>query len=311
MALFTAASLERLTGVPVAPAQRAAIFAGLPELRSTPVGAERTAALFAEIEAMMAAGGLRRVGTKEGRDVWEKGWGEVAAQLGAKPVIDVEALKPQYFHPGVPFRLAGEYAHPDTDYFEYYAGLAVRRQLIAHYFEGCVDLLELGCGTGINLLLAADLFSGATFAGADWSRPALEILATLARAKGRPIVPVLYDMLDGSGRDAVPITASTDVLTVHALEQLGPEAPAVIEFLLAKRPRRCLHIEPIIEFYDPADPFDDVARRYHLARGYLRELEPTLRHLAQQGQIEMLGEHRVRLGNTYHEAYSYIAWRPT
>ena len=96
---------------------------------------------------------------------------------------------------------------------------------------------------------------------------------------------------------------------MHALEQLGPRAKAVVEFLLEMRPRRCLHIEPILEFYDPADPVDDIARRYHLARTYPHWLEPTLQQLVQAGKIEILGQGCVRLGNTIHEAYSYIAWR--
>jgi hypothetical protein len=310
VALFTLTTLERLTGIPVDPVRREAIFAGLPDLRSTAVGAARTRELLAEIEAMVAARRHRVVGGEAGKQVWEKGWSEVADQLRGAPAIGIEALKPQYFHLGVPFRLLGEYVFPDTDYFEYYAGLAVRRQLIGHFFVGCSNLLELGSGTGINLLLAADLFPAARLAGSDWTCAAFDILASLARSKDRAITPVLYNMLDDSGGDDLPITSATDVLTVHALEQLGPRAPAVVEFLLEKRPRRCLHIEPILEFYDPADPFDDIARRYHMARGYLQGLEPTLQRLAQAGKIEILGQTRVRLGNTYHEAYSYIAWRP-
>jgi hypothetical protein len=116
-------------------------------------------------------------------------------------------------------------------------------------------------------------------------------------------------MLDNSGRDDFPITAATDVLAVHALEQLGPRGEAVVEYLLEMRPRRCLHIEPILEFYDPADPVDDIARRYyHLAHVCPHGLEPTLQQLVQAGKIEILGQGRVRLGNTIHEAYSYFAW---
>ncbi len=207
-------------------------------------------------------------------------------------------------------RFRVEYVVPQTAYFEYYAGIAVRRQLMLHFLPDSESLVELGCGTGINLLLAADLFSNASLAGSDWTRATLDILAALGEAKGRAFVPVLYNMLDQSGREDLPISSDTDVLTVHALEQLGAKASGVMDFLLAKRPRRCLHIEPILDFYDAADPFDDIARRYHLARGYLQGLRPKLRTLAASGVIEILGERRVKLGNQFHEAYSYVAWRP-
>lgn len=307
---FTPATLERLTGLAVSGASADAIFRGLPDLRYTPVDAARRRELFSEIDALIAERRFRVVGDDAGQEVWERGWGELADRLRGAAAIDIEALKPQYFHVGVPIRLLGEYVVPETPYFEYYAGIALRRQLIGHFLAGSTALVELGCGTGINLLLAAELFPDARLVGSDWTRASAELLSVLARATGRKISPVLYNMLTGEGAEELPITPDTDVLTVHALEQLGSRAPTAVEFLLDKRPRRCLHIEPILDFYEPADPFDDIARRYHLGREYLQGLVPTLRRLAERGKLEILAEKRVELGNTYHEAYSYIAWRP-
>jgi hypothetical protein len=159
-------------------------------------------------------------------------------------------------------------------------------------------------------MLAADLFRGARLTGADWAGATLDILESLGRAMGREIHRVLYNMLDQSGRDDLPITRETDVLTVHALEQLGAKALPVVDWLVARRPRRCLHIEPIVDFYDAADPFDDIARRYHLARGYLQGLAPALTRAARENRISITGQGRVKLGNEFHEAYSYIAWEP-
>jgi len=307
---LTPATLEALTGLEVDLSHRAAIFDELPDLHYAPVDKAREQGLFAEIEGIIAERRFRVIGEEDDQRVWEQGWREVADKVRSARAAGIETLKPQYFHPGVPFRFLGEYVVPQTAYFEYYAGIAVRRQLMLHFLPDSESLVELGCGTGINLLLAADLFSNASLAGSDWTRATLDILAALGEAKGRAFVPVLYNMLDQSGREDLPISSDTDVLTVHALEQLGAKASGVMDFLLAKRPRRCLHIEPILDFYDAADPFDDIARRYHLARGYLQGLRPKLRTLAASGVIEILGERRVKLGNQFHEAYSYVAWRP-
>lgn len=307
---FTPATLEELTGLAVDDASADAIFRGLPDLRYGAVGSTRRRELLAEIETQIAERRFRVVGDNAGQEVWEKGWGELAKRLSGAAAINIEALKPQYFHAGVPIRLLGAYVVPETPYFEYYAGIAVRRQLIGHFLAGNSELFELGCGTGINLLLAAELFPEARLGGSDWTQASAELLTILSRAIGRPITPILYNMLNDSDADALPIGPATDVVTVHALEQLGPRAPQIVEFLLKKRPRRCLHLEPILDFYDPADPFDDIARRYHLAREYLQGLLPTLHRLAEQGKLEILAERRVKLGNTYHEAYSYIVWRP-
>jgi hypothetical protein len=84
----------------------------------------------------------------------------------------------------------------------------------------------------------------------------------------------------------------------------------VIAALIAAGPRTVLHIEPILDFYDRTDPFDDIAARYHLARNYLQGLWPALSAHAQAGRIEIIDKGRVKLGNLYHEAYSFILWRP-
>jgi SAM-dependent methyltransferase len=307
---FTAATLEALTGLPVDASSREAIFRDLPELRYTPVDHALEQKLFAEIEDVIAQRRFRVIGAAEDQGVWEKGWAEVAAQVRAAEKVDVETLKPQYFHLGVPFRLLGQYVIPETAYFEYYAGVAVRRQLMRHFFTGSASVLELGCGTGINLLLAADLFPQAALAGSDWTQATLDILTALGEAKRRPIKPFLFNMLDQNGCGNLPLSPDTDVLTVHALEQLGDQAGTILDLLVERRVRRCLHIEPVLEFYDSAKAFDDIARRYHLARNYLQDLRPKLQRLAAAGKVEILDERRVPLGNKFHEAYSYIAWRP-
>jgi hypothetical protein len=307
---FTPETLTALTGLAAAPRERDAIFRDLPELSYRPLETARGRALMTEIETIIAERRFRIVGQASAQDVWERGWREVADRLAAAETVGIETLKPQYFRPGVPFRLLGHYVVPETAYFEYYAGIAIRRQLMGHFLPGSNDIVELGCGTGINLMLAADLFRDARLTGADWASATLEILDRLGRAMGRQIHRVLYNMLDQSGRADLPITRETDVLTVHALEQLGANAQPVVDWLVAQRPRRCLHIEPIVDFYDTTDPFDDVACRYHLARGYLLGLAPALTRAAQEGRISIIGQGRVKLGNEFHEAYSYIAWEP-
>jgi len=308
---FSPEVLAKTTGVAVDQRVRGQIFAGLPELIAHGVAAERRGEIMREVEDVIAQGRFRVIGKQDDQAVWQRGWDEVAGAMRAAERVDLETLKPQYFHRGVPFRFLGDYAVPATDYFEYYAGVAVRRQLLLQAFPGCERLVELGCGTGMNLILAADLFPTARLAGSDWAPAAVDILAIIGGSLARPVDGYLYNMLTGEGRDSIPIDSGTDVLTVHALEQLGAKAPDVVEWLVAKRPRRCLHIEPIFDFYDRSNPFDDIAARYHIARGYLRGLWPSLKEREARGQVKLLRHGRVSLGNLYHEAYSFVAWSAT
>ena len=57
--------------------------------------------------------------------------------------------------------------------------------------------------------------------------------------------------------------------------------------------------------------FDDVARRYHQRRNYLRGFLPRLRKLEAQGRAELLDVHRTGFGSFHHEGYSLVVWRPT
>jgi len=307
--LFTPTTLEKLTGINVTPDDEIRIFDGLPEIAVKPVPNGRQAEIFGEIEDVIRNRRFRVIGDQDDQAVWLNGWSEVAKSMQKADSIDLEKLKPQYFHLDVPIRFLGQYAVPLSGDFEYYAGVAVRRQLMLAAFPGSKRLLELGCGTGLNLLLAASLFPGARLTGSDWVQPTLDILELMGQRLDRRIDGVLYNMLTGQGRDDIEIDDSTDVLTVHALEQLGEKAVDVVEWLISKRPARCLHLEPIIEFYDVEDPFDEIAARYHRTRGYLMGLLPTLEKYAAKGDIEITSRGRVKLGNLYHEAYSYISWR--
>ncbi len=308
---FSRQLLQAILGGEVSEAEFRLAAADLPTLRARRVSDARREAIEQHVEDLIARRAFRVVGAGEDLAVWQRGWSEVAEGLGEAGPVTLAALKPQYFHDNVEVRMAGDYWTPDTPEFEYWTGIAVRRLLMLRAFgDDPARIVELGCGTGMNLIVAAGLFPRAQLMGADWAEASQDIVARIARGLGRPIESARYDMLTGEGAAALRIGPGTDVLTVHALEQLGPAAPATVDHLVAARPRTVLHIEPILEFYDRAWPFDDIAARYHLARGYLQGLMESLAAHAAAGRVEIVDQGRVRLGNLYHEAYSFIAWRP-
>jgi SAM-dependent methyltransferase len=307
---ITADLVERIAGLDLDAVTRGLAFKDLPRLVASPVTRSEHDRILASVEETIAARRFRVIGFGDDQQTWGAGWQEIADQLRRADRIALETLRPQYFPVQSAVRCLGEYWSPETDHFEYYLGVALRRALMAKAFQAPTRIVELGCGTGLNLALAAELFPEAQLFGADWAPASLEILAAMASAFGRDIRGAHYNMLAPEDADELPIDSQTDVLTVHALEQLGVAGPHVIDMLLKRPPRTVLHIEPILEFYDRADPLDAVAARYHLERGYLIGLADKLDGLAARGEIEITMRGRVRLGNLYHDAYSYIAWRP-
>jgi hypothetical protein len=99
-------------------------------------------------------------------------------------------------------------------------------------------------------------------------------------------------------------------LTICALEQVGARYEEFLQFLLRKRPRVCVHMEPLVDLYDPDDLVDHLAIRFHTFRSYLSGFLPRLRMLEAEKRLEILSVQRMHFGSLYHEGYSYVVWRP-
>jgi hypothetical protein len=303
-----AAEFERLTGFSHATVAEALAAVELPALRYRPLaGPERRAAL-AELEASVGDRPIRAAGANDPA-VWERGWGEASRKLSAA-TLTLEALRPQYFHEDVPCRLNGELVRPESPGFEYWLGVGLRALIFRRYLPGWSRIVELGCGTGLNLLLLSRLFRAAELIGSDWVAPSLAILDQMSRETGRRIEGRLFNMLTLEGWDGPELDRTTALLTVHALEQLGTGWDRLLGFMLERRPGICVHVEPLYELYDPELPLDALARRYHVKRNYLRGYLPRIQALAAEGKAEITALHRVPFGGLYHEAYSVLVWRP-
>jgi hypothetical protein len=297
----------RLTGR--TPDEVAAALAGfpLPPLRYHGLAPDEASAIAQQVESTIREEQLRRSGDDDPA-VWIKGWGEVAASLATQPITR-EALRPQYFRGEPICRLFGHYIRPLAREFEYDVGLALRRIIFDEFLGNASTIVECGCGTGINLLLLSERFPAAGLVGADWAPVCSDILAQMARQSGRAIRGEVFNMLTATGW-STPIAPGATFLTVHAMEQLGEHWPRFYDFLIAQRPALCLHIEPLLEYYDAADAFDLRAADYHRKRGYLRGFLPHVLGLRDTGKADLIAARRVAFGGLYHEAYSILAWRP-
>jgi hypothetical protein len=305
---FGPAELAQLTGSPAEAA--AAAFAALhpPELSYRHLGPAEAARVIAGIEETISNRPLRVVGSDDPQ-VWEKGWAELADQLAGRP-ITLETLRPQYFHAGTPCRLFGELVAPLSPEFEYWVGLCVRYVVLREFLHDRRHVVEFGCGTGINLLVLSKIAPTARLAGCDWASASQAILQRMAQQTGCAIEGHRFNMLTASGDDGGPIGSATAVLTVHALEQLGPAWRPFLDYVRQRRPGLCLHIEPLLELYDPASALDDLGRRYHQKRNYLHGFLPAIKDLAARGEVEIIAVRRTPFGGLYHQAYSVLAWRP-
>jgi hypothetical protein len=131
----------------------------------------------------------------------------------------------------------------------------------------------------------------------------------MARERGVAIEGRRFNMLTAIG-DCGPINKESAILTVHALEQLGLGWQMFLDFLLARQPGLLVHIEPLFELYNSTQQLDDLARRYHLKRHYLKGFIPAIEKLAATGNAEIIARRRTAFAGLYQEAYSVLVWRP-
>jgi len=282
---------------------RAAIAAA--DFRHAPIEGAELAALRAELEdaldAPLAASGPER------RPAWEAGWGDIRSRFVASGGSLAE-LEPHYFRrPSEVMRLFGRWVRPADPRFEA-RFVAVMQAWVARRWLGSASaVFEFGCGPGHNLVALARLLPGVPLVGLDWAQPSQEILARVAAETGLPIEGRRFDMFAPDPTLTLPPGAA--VLTVGAMEQLGTRFDAFLDFLLERRPRIAVHLEPIHELYDRPLPFDDLAARYAERRGYLRGFLPALERLDAEGRVELL-EARRHLGSKFHDGWGSLVWRP-
>ena len=237
---------------------------------------------------------------------WEAGWGDILARYAASR--DLADLEPHYFRkPSRVMRVLGRYVRPHDPRFEASFVDVLQTWLAARWLADAAAVWEFGCGPGHNVAAFARLLPGRPVTGLDWAAPSQQLLQLVAENTGYPITGRRIDMF--APHPELTLPAGSAAVTIGAMEQLGERHDAFLGFLLAQAPAVCVHVEPLHELYDPADPFDDVARRYAERRGYLRGYLPRLESLAREGRIELL-EVRRHLGSEFHDGWGSLVWRP-
>ncbi len=216
-------------------------------------------------------------------------------------------LRPRYFRETPFLRYRHGLIVSDNKHLEHDLFTLVRRLIFTRYLADCPAIREYGCGSCGNLLLLGEMFPHKDFHALDWARASVEIAGLIAHHTGLSLAGESFDMRQPP--PAEPLEEGTAILTVHDLDQLGRDFQPLINHFLASRPRRVVHLEPILEFYEPTNLYDHLAVEYSKRRGYLDGYLTTLRQLETEGRLEIIKAVRPAIGGVIHEA-SIIVWEP-
>jgi len=301
----TPGDFAALFGVPVLPPPCAEL-AGKHDYRyEVPGGAERDRIV---LQVMQHVDSDKPTQVGEHRaGIWESCWSD-NLQKFIDGGYDPDKLVPDFIKPGQPIRLNQDYVIPLSARFELDFFQVCRAFLFDRFFADVQSVYEFGCGSGFNLLALARQQPGKKLCGLDWSASSNRTLDLMGQKLGLDISGRQFDFFKPDA--SLELGPASGVLTMCALEQVGPRHGSFVEFLLAKKPAICVNMEPLLELYDEKNLADHLAIRFHRKRGYLDGFLTSLRKLAGDGRVEILEERRFHFGSLYHECYSYVAWRP-
>jgi hypothetical protein len=238
---------------------------------------------------------------------WVKGWGENLDQFVASHG-DLDALEPKYVRPDMPVRLFRRFAKPLAPNFEQNWRRVYQQWLFRTYLADAEQIFEFGCGSGGHISVLAQMFPDKKITGLDWVEPSCEIINNMRKLRGWNTEGRLFDFYKPDYDIDIP--KDSVVYTFAALEQVSDSFGAFVEYLLAKRPKLCVFVEPVYEWYDPANFIDHLAMRGHAIRNFLHGVPGVLHQLQREGRIEIVKQHRVEFGSLLHEGYSQLIWRP-
>lgn len=304
LTLTAEALVERFGGRTVGKAL--ARFVAGRDFRFETVGSEATAILLRDIDQKIDGGTFQKVGAHR-EEIWQDAWSEQYSRF-RQADFALDALEPQFMGANPISRLDQAFIRPYSKRFEVDFFLAFRSWLFETWVPETKTLIEFGSGSGFNLAAMASHFPDRHVTGLDWSQAACSIADAIGSQCGLSVRGRQFDFFDPDY--SFEEVKGATVFTFCALEQTGDRFTQFLEYLRMSGPARVIHMEPIIEFYNPASPVDAAALRYHRDRRYLNGLATWLRNQAAEGTISLLAERRLFFGSLYHEGYSYLIWEP-
>ncbi len=241
---------------------------------------------------------------------WEKGW---SSNLEALKKEGKEGLLPAYFSVDRELtrwaRWRREYVKPTEKGFDYKVLSIMLSWLFEKYAAKAPAVYEFGCGTGHHLLRLREFNPTAKIYGLDWAEASQNIIAEMVKeGLAKDTFGRKFDFFHPD--ESFALEPGSVVYTVGALEQVGSEHGAFIDYLLKNKPERCFHVEPVWELMDPENLLDYLVIEYFKRRNYLSNFMSSLREREKQGTLTVEKAFRTYLGGSLLTEYSIVIWSP-
>ena len=248
------------------------------------------------------------IAENEDKSRWERGWSENLKEF-KKSKGNLEALVPKYIRRGLPLRLKGELIQVDDPDFELNWYKIFRLWFFQNYLSGFSNIFEFGSGSGHNVASLSKMYPNSVITGVDWAEASVEIIERLQEDSGLNVRGKRFDFFHPD--NSLDIPSGSALFTIGALEQTGKKWENLLDYILEKKPDICLHIEPILEWYDARNNLVDYsAYKAHLVRNFLNGFVKKIEELEKQGKALIVKSQRTGVGSFLMEGYSQFFWKP-
>lgn len=167
------------------------------------------------------------------------------------------------------------------------------------------QLIELGCGWGMNLFSLRESGLRYKLVGVDVSRNAIVAAQSINERFKTAIkfrqTDFLLEDLD---------SASDIVLTYYCMEQLKYDIEAALNQICSWSPKHVIHIEPVIEMYRSWRIRDLASMFYIRSCDYQGSLLTTLQKLEGMGKLRITQVRRLGFAANPLNEGTLIAWKP-
>jgi hypothetical protein len=192
------------------------------------------------------------------------------------------------------------------DYYRF--RLKQLQQLVEAHSGGEDELVELGCGWGVNLFSLALTGRWRSLRGFDVSPNGVR--ATNEAAAHFGVGSVHAEELDLTARDhhSFRKIEGATAFTYLCLEQLKYSTRPVIDGLLESGVKKVIHFEPVPELFSRWRLGDLANRLYLTAHDYQNNLLTTLRMLEKEGRLRITTVSRLNFSPRAVNDPTLIAW---
>lgn len=270
-------------------------------------GSDRDSLIIRIIEKIKAD--KQKIASFERSQVWETGWAEnLGLYLESKG--NPKALVPKFIRSGEPIRWLGKYCKTEDENFELNYVSVLRSYLLETYFSTVQSIYEFGAGTGFNLLHFGKLKPELKLFGTDFVKSSVQLMHEVSKKESINLNSSLFDMIN-PGKSRLEIAPNSGILTFGSLEQLGSNLLPIIDYFHGQKPEICVHIEPMIELYNPLILEDYLAAWFQGQRGYSSGLIRCIEDFEQSGKAKVVIKQRLNFGSLMMEGYNLLVWKPT